>query len=168
MERRSKLVDRIVQRCLDILNDKEVMKLLRETDLIIGEIVIHCPSYLAKYLKKPLIGFHHVPLKYLDHSLGIIHPSQYTLLNEMTFLQKITQYFRVHVVAPVVSFYMMKKFDVIRKTLDINETPIEITRKCPLIIVSYDPVIEYPQPLMPNMFASGIWTNGPAKNCQHI
>ena len=163
MERRRWFHDCFVQDCLDILNDKEAMKLLRETDLIIGEIAVYCPSYLAKYLKKPLIGFHHVALVYLYSALGIIHDTQSPSLNEMTFLQEIYQYFWLNVVEPVVSYNIMRKYDVIRKRLGINETPIEINRKCPLIIVPYDPVIDYPQPLMPNMFAPGIWTNEPAK-----
>ena len=165
MYRTSEFLDHVVQDCIDLFNNKEVMRILRKTDLIIGEIFVFCPLYLARYLKKPIIGIHHVPMKYLDGVLGN-SPTQHILstsVKKMTLLQRISQYFLAYIVAPIASFRMMKKFDVIRKQLDIEDTPTEIIQKCQLIIVPYDPVIEYPHALPPNMFAPGIWTNEPAK-----
>ena len=89
------------------------MGILRKNVLAIGEIYVFCPLYLATYPLKPIIGIHHVPLKYLD---GFLENSSTqdmlsTSLKKMTLLKNRSACFGICCGACRVISY--EKFDVI-------------------------------------------------------
>ena len=62
-------------------------------------------------------------------------------------------------------YYLVEPlYDNLRKRTGFSYGSLELMRRIQLIILPYDPVLEYPQSLSSNMVASGIWTNKPAKS----
>ena len=162
------LMDNMARYCLDVINDGDIMKLLQQSDLIIGEIYMYCPLYIAEYLKKPLVGLHHLNLNALNYPLGVYAPSTPLfgsfLSNQLTLMETMSYYFQYLFIDPYVNFKYNQGFTQVRKRLNIWEHGNELMKRCQLIIVSHNPLVEYPQPLPPHVVAVGIWTLEPPKS----
>lgn len=164
LELSEKVCQMFVSSCKDLLNNKDLLAFLKTSsfDVILGDPLYPCSAIVAKYLSIPTVFFMRDfacdlsfkgtqcpnPLSYIQKMLS-------RSSDHMTFLQRVKNVFYSWSLSFHCSMCYQPYATVASDFLQREMSLEEILSVGSVWLLKEDFVVEYPRPIMPNMFFIG-------------
>ena len=152
--------------CFAMLKNNNVLKEIKDADMIVTISVMPCGHYIADMYDKPTIALHPASFSFIASETGVPSLASFVPMgtgpfsDEMSFIERVQNFVSYRIKDIIVNFWLTYWFRELQSANDwkSKESFPEVFRKAEMVIVPLDFSFQYVTPIMPSEYSIILFT----------